>query len=161
MRLSKNNFLYGHGGSIPGYSPRTQRRMSRAHEKASEAGEEPIMYRTVRGPANPRFMSQASERIPVYADERRIQNEADYKAAKKEGNRVARELAQKERQRGRNMRRAKHPNTRGIALRDLFSKDRSRANYGGKKARGLSVGFLGWLENKEKERNCRLKGNCW
>lgn len=103
VKIRRETLSMQDGGVIPGYKKRTQRKMSRAHEKAEKAGEKPVMYRTVRGKGDPRTLSQTSKKVPVYAKERKIQNEADYKMAEKEGRKNVRQLEKQGRQYKRKM----------------------------------------------------------
>lgn len=140
---------------------RLLRRASSAHERAANRSETPVGYRMENTYSNPRMMG-GRYASPIYKREQElmdriasVQERRDPLEPSMDPGMFAVEPQ------GRTKYRRKPLEF----LADALSKQNKRggmgrAQYGGGKSKGLKTGLFGRFDTKQKDYNCRVKGNC-
>tara|TARA_B100000614_G_C14399099_1_gene432986 strand:- start:131 stop:580 length:450 start_codon:yes stop_codon:yes gene_type:complete len=139
---------------------RLERRAARAGERAQARGEEPVGYESAMTYSNPRMMGGTYQR-PIYSREQEILDmisslidDGDPLTPSMDPGMFEEEFSRSPKFR------------RGVLelLRDIMPDPRMRgagkAQYGGGKSKGLNIGVFGRMDSRQKDYDCRVKGNC-
>ena len=139
---------------------RLKRRAARAGERAQARGEAPVGYESANTYSNPRMMGGTYQK-PIYSRQQELYDkiqelldDGDPLTPSMDPGMFEGEFSESPKFR------------RGVLefLRDMMPDPRMRgagkAQYGGGKSKGLNTGFFGRSDTRQKDYNCRVKGNC-
>jgi len=139
---------------------RLDRRAARVGRRAQKRGEDPVGYESAMTYSNPRMMGGTYQK-PIYSREQELLDkisslidDGDPLTPSMDPDMFAQEFSESPKFR------------RGVLefLKDMMPDPRmggaGKAQYGGGKRKGLNTGFFGRFDSKQKDYNCRVKGNC-
>lgn len=139
---------------------RLTRKAAKAGERAQARGEQPVGYESANTYSNPRMMGGTYQK-PIYARQQEILDKIA--SLIDDGDPLTPLMDPSVFEEDP----SKSPKfRRGVLefLRDIMPDPRMRgagkAQYGGGKSKGLNTGFFGKFDTRQKDYNCRVKGNC-